>query len=242
MCSVLGWAVYFCLLSIHINWLAPEEAPAQPSPLTAVQYCIGIVCYWPGPSTSNTVRYHSPASDVQHCGATKCLYPIIEYKISEWPSLVRSMVSMWSADKILVPGPRSVFLILCFSSHINIDIFSWILLSSGFRYSYLYTYLTSPVRPSRFSDIPVRLYQDDCSCCCAAEEFSCRVSAGRWTDINTAAAATMTLNRERVGSDIVELLVSVSALSETFNTLMCIVVVISWFLTYLLRIVWLWAI
>ena len=138
VCSVLGWAVYFCLLSIHINWLAPEEAPAQPSPLTAVQYCIGIVCYWPGPSTSNTVRYHSPASDVQHCGATKCLYPIIEYKISEWPSLVRSMVSKWSADKILVPGPRSVFLILCFSSHINIDIFSWILLSSGFRYSYLY--------------------------------------------------------------------------------------------------------
>ena len=137
VCSVLGWAVYFCLLSIHINWLAPEEAPAQPSPLTAVQYCIGIVCYWPGPSTSNTVRYHSPAS-VQHCGATKCLYPIIEYKISEWPSLVRSMVSKWSADKILVPGPRSVFLILCFSSHINIDIFSWILLSSGFRYSYLY--------------------------------------------------------------------------------------------------------
>ena len=125
--------------SILTGW--PPRRP-RPSPARWLQSSIVLVLcaigrVHPPPTQYVTTRQPVMSSIVLWCYKVLVSH-FIEYKISEWPSLVRSMVSKWSADKILVPGPRSVFLILCFSSRINIDIFSWILLSSGFRYSYLY--------------------------------------------------------------------------------------------------------
>ena len=125
--------------SILTGW--PPRRP-RPSPARWLQSSIVLVLCAIGGAGSIHLQHSTLPLASQWCPALWCYKVLvshfIEYKISEWPSLVRSMVSKWSADKILVPGPRSVFLILCFSSHINIDIFSWILLSSGFRYSYLY--------------------------------------------------------------------------------------------------------
>ena len=199
MCSVLVWAELCTSVyspSILTGW-PPRRPRPSPGPLTAVQYCIGIVWYWwgrvhPPPTHSTLPRASQWLSNIALWCYKVLVSHFIEYKISEWPSLVRSMVSKWSADKILVPGPCLSYSLFLFSyQHWYLESYYYprdsdILIS---------TYLTPPVRPSRYLRY-LRLYQDECSCCCAAEEFSCRVNAGRWTDINTAAAATMTLNRE----------------------------------------------